>query len=80
MAHEFHPTGLPDYTVRQEVGQRGELGWAVYTKAPFTFAWNEATQRHDLPEFRDWPLEWRRSAKAAVAAAYAHSRMVEARR
>lgn len=73
-AREFHPNGLPDYTVRLELGQRGEMGWSVYTSAPSTYSWNEATQRHDKPEFHDWAIEWRRTAKAAVAAAHSHAR------
>jgi hypothetical protein len=78
MAREFNPAGLPDYTLRQEVGQRGEMGWSVYTTAPFTFAWNEATQRHDVPEFRDWSVAWSRTAKGAVAAAHNHARSMRA--
>ena len=78
MAREFTPTGLPDYMVRQEIGQRGEMGWSVYTSAPSTYEWNEATQRHDVPVVRDWSVAWSHTAKGAVAAAHKHKRAMDA--
>lgn len=76
MAREFTPNGLPAYTVRQERGQSGAMGWSVYTTEPRTFAFNPETGLHDLPEVRDWSLAWSHTAKGAVAAAHKHARWV----
>lgn len=73
MAREFIPNGLSEYVVRHELGQSGEMGWSVYTTAPSTYKWNPETNLHDIPEVRDWAVEWRRTAKAAVAAAHQHA-------
>ena len=72
---EFSPDGLPDYTIKQERGgPRDAWGWTVYSRGVHTFEWNDATCSHDRPVYRDWVIEWRPTAKAAVAAAHAHAR------
>lgn len=71
-ADGFEVRGLRGYTV-----SRCHLGyWWFSTTDVATFDWNEATQRHDIPAYRDYDLERRNTAKGAVAAAHKHARWV----
>ena len=70
----FDITGLPGY--RAEYDPRFGK-WYVAVTGIRSFSWNDATERHDVPDYAEnYYIEQRNTAKGAVAAAHSHARWV----